>query len=116
MDPAVASVDLLTIDCDLRETSALHDAMSLDRALATFERTIISARSPYDRFHTGGEKEAISELASGSGETAPVVAEGEKVDGLSSGAPVNRWGRRRRRSENRGRVRQNLDCVRPGAS
>jgi cytochrome c peroxidase len=33
------------------------------RALATFERTIVSARSPYDRFHTGGEEDAISESA-----------------------------------------------------
>ena len=33
------------------------------RALATFERTIISARSPYDRFHFGGQEDAISESA-----------------------------------------------------
>ena len=32
-------------------------------ALASFERTIISARSPWDRFHTGGDQEAISESA-----------------------------------------------------
>ena len=33
------------------------------RALAAFERTIISARSPYDRFHVGGDPDAISESA-----------------------------------------------------
>jgi cytochrome c peroxidase len=33
------------------------------RALATFVRIIISARSPYDRFHAGGESDAISESA-----------------------------------------------------
>jgi cytochrome c peroxidase len=33
------------------------------KALAAFERTIISARSPYDRYHSGGEKNAISESA-----------------------------------------------------
>jgi cytochrome c peroxidase len=33
------------------------------KALATFERTIISARSPYDRYHSGGEEDAISESA-----------------------------------------------------
>jgi cytochrome c peroxidase len=32
-------------------------------ALASFERTIISARSPWDRFHTGGDQESISESA-----------------------------------------------------
>jgi cytochrome c peroxidase len=33
------------------------------KALATFERTIISARSPYDRFHSGGDETAISDAA-----------------------------------------------------
>ena len=33
------------------------------RALAAFERTIISAHSPYDRYHTGGEQDAIPEAA-----------------------------------------------------
>jgi cytochrome c peroxidase len=33
------------------------------RALAAFERTIVSARSPYDRYHFGGERDAISESA-----------------------------------------------------
>jgi cytochrome c peroxidase len=36
---------------------------NIGRALATFERTIVSARSPYDRFHYGGEEGAISEAA-----------------------------------------------------
>lgn len=33
------------------------------KALATFERTIISARSPYDRYHFGGDRSAISDSA-----------------------------------------------------
>jgi cytochrome c peroxidase len=37
--------------------------VNVARALATFVRTIISARSPYDRFHAGGDPDAISESA-----------------------------------------------------
>ena len=33
------------------------------KALATFERTIISARSPYDRYYYGGEAGAVSDSA-----------------------------------------------------
>ncbi len=33
------------------------------KALASFERTILSADSPYDRFHLSGEADAISEAA-----------------------------------------------------
>jgi cytochrome c peroxidase len=33
------------------------------KALAAFERTIVSARSPYDRFYSGGDAGAISESA-----------------------------------------------------
>ena len=33
------------------------------KAIAAFERTIISARSPYDRYHFGGEADAVSEAA-----------------------------------------------------
>jgi cytochrome c peroxidase len=33
------------------------------KALAAFERTIISARSPYDRYYFGGDRRAISESA-----------------------------------------------------
>lgn len=33
------------------------------KAIAAFERTILSARSPYDRYYTGGERDAISEAA-----------------------------------------------------
>ena len=33
------------------------------KALASFERTIVSARSPYDRYHLGGEEYAISDAA-----------------------------------------------------
>lgn len=42
------------------------DAISIQnvtRALASFERSIISARSPYDRYHYGGEDRAVSEAA-----------------------------------------------------
>jgi cytochrome c peroxidase len=33
------------------------------KALAAFERTIISARSPYDRYYFGGDRDAISDSA-----------------------------------------------------
>lgn len=33
------------------------------KALAAFERTIVSARSPYDRYHIGGDQDAISDSA-----------------------------------------------------
>jgi len=33
------------------------------KALAVFERTLISARSPYDRYHYGGDPDAISDAA-----------------------------------------------------
>ena len=33
------------------------------KALAAFERTIISARSPYDRYHYGGDDSAVSDSA-----------------------------------------------------
>jgi cytochrome c peroxidase len=36
---------------------------SAAKALAVFERTIISARSPYDRYYTGGDGNAISDSA-----------------------------------------------------
>jgi cytochrome c peroxidase len=36
---------------------------NVTKALASFERSIISARSPYDRYHYGGEDNAISESA-----------------------------------------------------
>lgn len=36
---------------------------NLAKALACFERTVISARSPYDRYYTGGDSNAISESA-----------------------------------------------------
>jgi cytochrome c peroxidase len=42
------------------------DAFCIDniaKAIAAFERTIISARSPYDRYYTGGDKSAISDAA-----------------------------------------------------
>ncbi len=36
---------------------------NVTKALASFERSMISARSPYDRYHYGGEDTAISESA-----------------------------------------------------
>jgi cytochrome c peroxidase len=36
---------------------------NVTKALAAFERSIISARSPYDRFHFGGDSDAISDSA-----------------------------------------------------
>ncbi len=33
------------------------------KAIASFERSIISARSPYDRYHYGGDRNAISDAA-----------------------------------------------------
>ena len=36
---------------------------NVTKALAAFERTIISARSPYDHYYTGGDRSAISDAA-----------------------------------------------------
>jgi cytochrome c peroxidase len=36
---------------------------NVTRAIASFERSIISARSPYDRYHYGGDDNAVSEAA-----------------------------------------------------
>jgi cytochrome c peroxidase len=36
---------------------------NLAKALAVFERTIVSARSPYDRYHRDGQRDAISDAA-----------------------------------------------------
>ncbi len=36
---------------------------NVTKALASFERTIISARSPYDRYHYGGDDHAVSDSA-----------------------------------------------------
>ena len=36
---------------------------NVTKALASFERSIISARSPYDRYHYGGEDSAVSDSA-----------------------------------------------------
>jgi cytochrome c peroxidase len=43
-------------------SSSPFSLANVAKALAAFERTIISARSPYDRYHSG-EKDAISESA-----------------------------------------------------
>jgi cytochrome c peroxidase len=45
------------------ELRAPVSILNVRRALAAFERSIISARSPYDRFHFQGEQNAISESA-----------------------------------------------------
>jgi cytochrome c peroxidase len=54
--------------CDLfsRAFPGARDPFTLDnvaKAIAAFERTIVSARSPYDRYHYGGEANAISDAA-----------------------------------------------------
>lgn len=36
---------------------------NVTKAIASFERSIISARSPYDRYHYGGDDSAVSEAA-----------------------------------------------------
>jgi cytochrome c peroxidase len=36
---------------------------NVTKALASFERSIISARSPYDRYHYGGDDSAVSDAA-----------------------------------------------------
>jgi cytochrome c peroxidase len=41
----------------------VYSISNIARALAAFERTIISSDSPYDRFHFGGDPSAISEAA-----------------------------------------------------
>lgn len=37
--------------------------LNITRAIASFERSIVSARSPYDRYHYGGEDNAVSDAA-----------------------------------------------------
>lgn len=39
------------------------DLYTVTRALGAFQRTLISARSPYDRFAYGGERDALSQAA-----------------------------------------------------
>jgi len=41
----------------------LYTLSNVTKAIAAFERTIISMRSPYDRYRWGGESEAISDSA-----------------------------------------------------
>ena len=43
--------------------SEAFTARNVARAIACFERSIISARSPYDRYHYGGEDDAVSASA-----------------------------------------------------
>ena len=50
------------------------------KALAAFERTIISARSPYDRYHFGGDPRAISDSA----QRGEALFFGDVVGGLFS--------------------------------
>ncbi len=45
------------------ENRGARSVQNVAKALAAFERTILSARSPYDRFHYGNEATAISEAA-----------------------------------------------------
>jgi len=45
------------------DSKAPFTVVNVAKALASFERTIISARSPYDRYHFGGDQNAISQSA-----------------------------------------------------
>src|ERR1039458_5228619 len=36
---------------------------NVTKAIACFERTIVSARSPWDRYHYGGDDSAVSDAA-----------------------------------------------------
>ncbi len=45
------------------ESGDLYTLQNVTKAIATFERTIISMRSPYDRYRWGGESSAISDSA-----------------------------------------------------
>jgi cytochrome c peroxidase len=42
---------------------APYSARNVQKAIACFERSIISARSPYDRYHYGGDERAVSDSA-----------------------------------------------------
>ena len=44
-------------------TDPLYTLQNVTKAIATFERTIVSMRSPYDRYRWGGEASAISDSA-----------------------------------------------------
>jgi cytochrome c peroxidase len=45
------------------ESKPLFTMANVAKALAAFQRAIVSARSPYDRYHLGGDRNAISESA-----------------------------------------------------
>jgi cytochrome c peroxidase len=45
------------------DESALYTLDQVRKAIAAFERTIVSMRSPYDRYRWGGDRSAISESA-----------------------------------------------------
>jgi cytochrome c peroxidase len=45
------------------KTLGAYTIQNAAKAIAAFERTIVSARSPYDRFHYNGEHDAIAEAA-----------------------------------------------------
>jgi len=69
--PGTALLDRLRRDQTYRRLFAAafdrtSKAFSVDnvvRSIASFERTIISARSPYDRYHSNRERDAISAAA-----------------------------------------------------
>jgi cytochrome c peroxidase len=42
---------------------APYSTRNIQKAIACFERSIISARSPYDRYHYGGDEHAVSDSA-----------------------------------------------------
>ncbi len=45
------------------DTGDVYTLENVTKAIATFERTIVSMRSPYDRYRWGGDASAISEAA-----------------------------------------------------
>jgi cytochrome c peroxidase len=69
--PGTALLDRLERDRTYRRlfpaafdrTSKLFSIDNMVKAIASFERTIISARSPYDRYHSDREADAISAAA-----------------------------------------------------
>src|SRR6202023_3908661 len=45
------------------QTGDVYTLTNVTKAIAAFERTIVSMRSPYDRYRWGGDSSAISDAA-----------------------------------------------------
>jgi cytochrome c peroxidase len=64
--PAAVAADARYRDLFARafpDEPASIDSRNVVKAIAAFERTIVSARSPYDRYHYGGDDAAVSDSA-----------------------------------------------------